>query len=904
MARRWLRLIVSIVALAHMVPLVSAQENTSIGGAPVAATPAAPALEPGATTIYRYGFEPEPNEEPDEWPPGWTRRRGPGFPGYLPISIQSESRSEGLFALRMQLDGGAAAMFSPPMPCSVLADYLFQGALRVEPLTHDRAFFSLSFIDEQKRILAQFTSEPRQQTDGWRKLRIGPCRAPSEQAKFVVVGLHVEPTADRHDITGRVEFDDLWLAQVPRVSIEMNDRLRLYAPEQEIVIRCRTMGDGARPQQATLTVLDAFGKRVDSPLVKLADETPVPLSKPKEQRSGPVMPITVVGPTWKTRFSRPGYYRLLVELTYADNQTQRGETAIAVLSPIGMPMRGEYGWTLTHGMNDLLPDDLVRLLRESGSSWVKLPIWVGEDRAKVERLVTLSKDLRSAGVDMVGVLAEPPDEVRQRLHLDRNDTAARFVRAPLNDWMPSLDLLLTRLSWQVRAWQVGHDRDVSLPAVTNLTGQIAGLKKHLDAVGDDVTLGVAWAWKQPDPASQAATNKNSEADAEPQLPWRFAVVSDAGFGAPEELSAALNDLKQVTIPRWVSLEPTARDGGDSAARIGDLVDRMSIAKQHGVSSIFLNTPIRPRGGVYTPDGTPGELFLPWRTTCRALSGAKYLGELTLPAGTRNRVFVRDSQVIVVLAAREPAQEELYLGRNVQQIDVWGQSTALPLESNRQNVATGPLPTFIVGADEAVTRFRLALQLDHPDLPSQFGVRHKTGMTLRNTFSAPVQGVLRIVAPVGWRVSPDRHELRLNVGQTAHLPFDWHIPLNGTTGKQQVRFEFDLTADRRVEFSAFAPIEIGQGDLQLFLTSRLTPSGELVIDQSVRNDSDDPLLLKCHLYVPAQRRIRAQVFTPARGESQYTYTIPDGRALIGQVMWVRAEEVNGQRVLSQKFTAQE
>jgi hypothetical protein len=895
MWRRLLLLIVSTAAIAPTVRIAPAAEKVA-KNEPVVAE----ALAPGATTIYRYGFEPEPNEEPDEWPPGWTRRRGTGFPGYLPITVQSESRSEGDFALRLQLDGGAAAVYSPPLPCSILADYVFQGAIRVEPLTHDRAFFSLSFIDDQRRVVAQFTSEQRQQTDGWRKLRIGPVRAPNEQAKYVVIGLHLEPIADRNDIKGRAEFDDLWLAQVPRVSIELNDRLRLFAPGQDVTIRCRTMGDGARPTSSALHVVDAFGQPVDAPLTKLEDDTPVPIKSEKKPLLGPVAPVTIIGPSWKTRLKQPGFYRLRVELTYADQQVQRGETTIAVLAQGGLPLRGEFGWSMTHGGNDLPPDDLVRLLRESCVSWVKLPVWVGEDRAQVESLVALSKDLRGVGIDLVGVLNEPPAPVQKLLHVEPGAPMARVLRSPLDSWVSSLDLLLTRLSWQVRAWQVGNDRDLSLPSVEDLPQRVAALKKHLDAVGDDVTMGVAWPWKVADPAPVALPQSTEQ----PQLPWRFAVVSDATLGSPEELSAALIEAKKSNVPRWVSLEPTARDGGDIAARISDLVERISVAKQHGVAGIFLNTPIRPRGGVYTPDGSPGELLLPWRTTARALAGAIYLGELTMPNGSRNRVFVRDGQVIIAFAGRDPARETLYLGRNVQQIDVWGNSTTPAIDGKRQIIETGELPIFVLGADEAVIRFRLGLQLAHSKLPSQFGVRHKTGVQITNTFSTPINGVMRIDAPDGWRVSPDRHELRLNPGQTVSVPFDWHIPLNGTTGKQDVQFDFDVTSDRRYEFSAFAPVEIGQGDLQMILQSRLSPEGDLIVDQTVRNESDTPLALKCHLYVPGQRRHRAQVFAPAHGESQFTYTIPDGQALIGELMWVRAEEISGDRVLSQKFVAKE
>jgi hypothetical protein len=46
------------------------------------------------------------------------------------------------------------------------------------------------------------------------------------------------------------------------------------------------------------------------------------------------------------------------------------------------------------------------------------------------------------------------------------------------------------------------------------------------------------------------------------------------------------------------------------------------------------------------DGTPAELFLPWRTTATAISGGEYLGQMQLPGGSINHVFVRDGEAIL------------------------------------------------------------------------------------------------------------------------------------------------------------------------------------------------------------------------------------------------------------------
>jgi hypothetical protein len=47
----------------------------------------------------------------------------------------------------------------------------------------------------------------------------------------------------------------------------------------------------------------------------------------------------------------------------------------------------------------------------------------------------------------------------------------------------------------------------------------------------------------------------------------------------------------------------------------------------------------------------------------------------------------------------------------------------------------------------------------------------------------------------------------------------------------------------------------------------------------------------------------QVLNQARGSDVQTYRLPNGRALIGQTLWLRAEEATGFRTLNYRFTAE-
>ena len=63
---------------------------------------------PDAVAVFSCNFGEQADRDYDEWPDGWTRKKGNGFPGYLPVKIVNDGAA-GERALRMQLDGGAAA---------------------------------------------------------------------------------------------------------------------------------------------------------------------------------------------------------------------------------------------------------------------------------------------------------------------------------------------------------------------------------------------------------------------------------------------------------------------------------------------------------------------------------------------------------------------------------------------------------------------------------------------------------------------------------------------------------------------------------------------------------------------------------------------------------------------------
>ena len=70
-----------------------------------------------------------------------------------------------------------------------------------------------------------------------------------------------------------------------------------------------------------------------------------------------------------------------------------------------------------------------------------------------------------------------------------------------------------------------------------------------------------------------------------------------------------------------------------------------------------------------------------------------------------------------------------------------------------------------------------------------------------------------------------------------------------------------------------------------------------------NHSGNNVDFKCLLYAQGQRRQRKQVFQLGDSQDTKIYYYPHGEDLLGTELWLRAEELDGPRVLNHRFTAE-
>jgi len=458
-------------------------------------------------------------------------------------------------------------------------------------------------------------------------------------------------------------------------------------------------------------------------------------------------------------------------------------------------------------------------------------------------------------------------------------------------WYPSLERIVLRLGPQVRWWQLGRDEDTSFVGYPDLMDKIVQVKTDLDRVGYGLNVGMAWNWQHPLPSV-----------APEKTPWRFVSLTAEPPLTARELATYLPIARREQVRRWVTLKPLERRDYRPEDRAVDLVQRMLAAKLHGAEGIFVSDPFHGEHGLMSDDGTPGDLFLPWRTTALVLAEAEPLESVRLPHGSPNHVFVRPTDAAMVAWNRTPTQETLYLGEEVRQIDLWGQEQQPPRTEAGSQLRLGPLPTFVTGMSRPLALWRRGCVLAKDRIPSVFNERQSNCFEFKNTFDQPVEGTVRLAVPQEWSVRPGWFTFRLMPGQTARQEFELCLPNDAVSGSHLLEAKFELAADRAYCFSVYRPIQVGLGEVRIEVVTRLNDRGELEVQQWTVNKGDSPVDFRCELFAPGRQRLSAQVAGLARSQDLKVYRFSKGRDLIGKTLWLQAHEAQGPQVLNYRFVA--
>jgi hypothetical protein len=862
----------------------------------LSATPSAPIDDraPDAVEVFHCGFEPSSDEDYDAWPDRWTRRRGPDYPTYLPVQISEESSPEGSYCLRTSLNGGAIAVASPAIEIGSIFSYVLEGYLKIQGLEHDVVYLSISFFDAHGQLVGSTDSEHFTTAGSWTKVRVGPLSAPSDKVQTAVIELHVEPH-EGADLHGSIWFDDIWLGRLPRIALSTNSMCNVYSADSAPPeVNCQVSGILERDPVMMFELLDCSSQSLSQKKHRLDGQ----VLAQKSSKASTLLGTTITknvgfagAARWSPPIKEPGYYRVRVTMSGSAGLILEREIALAILPQQAAPAHGEFGWSLPAGDRPLSLAALGQLLPQVGINWIKFPVWSrGSGNEQLDQTVAFAERLSRRGVEMVAVLDKAPPEIQSQLNEGPVLSAADVFSAAHEVWYPSLEPIMTRLSLQVKWWQLGLDDDVSFVGYPNLPKRIAEVKKQLRQFGQKIHLG--FGWQMINEPQQAGPDS-----------WDFTALAAKPQLTDAEIGAYLPAQKSGTTRRWLSIEPLPRAVYSMETRATDLIHRMIAGRIQGADAIFVSHPFDDQCGLMNADGSPSELFLPWRTTAAALAGSQYLGSLKMPSGSPNHVFARGSQVVVVVWNTTPTREAIYLGEEARQIDVWGRSMS-PASASEQTFEVGPLPTFIINSSEPIVRWNLGFAFAQPKMASLFGVTNENEFIVKNYFPQGVGGEIRLLTPDSWKTYPRITRFKLAAGEELHQPFSVVLPFDASAGRHDVRVEVIVNGERSCQFTIYRSLEVGLGDVELEVASRLNAQGELEVEQKFTNHTLEPVSFKCMLFAPERRRLVGQVIRLGQGTETKVYRFPNGQDLVGKTLFLRAEEINGQRILNQRFVAEE
>jgi len=892
------------------------------------ALPPKPARFPDAIKIYHCDFRDSFDRNHDRWPDRFARRLDARRPPYVKIEMVSDPQAMSGRCLSVRLNGGAAEVYTPRISVNSLFSYVLEGRITTRGLEHNRAYLTLRFYDEDGKLLETYASPSIGRTTDWKKFRLNPITPRSKRAQTAAIGLHVTP-GDLADIRGEVRFDDLWLGRLPRMELTSNSPHNVYEDPSQIRIWCHVSGIVERDPVIRFELIDASSRklatrrrRLEGKVIASTSDSAISLLKKEGQATWSEKAGYVGSAQWRPPISQPGFYRVRVAMQGPTGLIHQRTTTLAVVPGTSRPRGGIFGWALPQGDRELKLEDLVDLLGKVGVNWAKFPVWFDEKQPeRGDALARFAEQLAISQVHLVGVLDRPPRSMRDLFGEDGYDFAAGVFANP-KVWRPAIDPVISRLSMIVKWWQLGADGDTSVTIQPNREEIVKNVRAYMERFGQSVQIGLPSRWIYP-------------ASTDPDRPWDFvSLESDPPLtrdelihylrGEPEAVAgptgnAASAALQSVAgrrsepvatarpLARWVVLDPLPADRYSLDTRARDLVRRMLAAQMAGAKGVFISRPFDSKLGIMNERGEPGELLLPWRTTALMLAGATYHGDLELPGGSSNHVFLRGNEAVIVLWNETPTREEYFFGDNVRQVDIWGRSVRPEIKGGRQVIEVGPQPTFLVGANAQVARWRMAFQFDRQRIASRFGVLQSVRYELKNPFPDGVTAMIRFASPKAWQTHPRSGEpqhLKLAAGEKASRKLGIALGQFASSGEQAIRIDFLVRADQIYRFSVYRKLTVGLGEVEIELRSRWDRRRDVIIvEQFTTNNTDTPISMNCYLFATGRRRMRQQIFDLGRTREKTVFVMRRGHELVGHTLWLRAEQIDGDLVLYHQFQVQ-
>jgi len=869
--------------------------------------------------IYRCLFDKSIDIDNNGWPGYWTRKEGidngVSFPTHLALGITEFPNPHSNYVFRMNMEGGAAAVFSPKIPIRAGMSYTISTYVETNTLVFDEiSILALFYGDDSAKPIRTVESKKIRNTNGWQQLIVGPTIADMPNVKSISVGLLVMPT-DRQDFSAKVNFTAVEIRESPTISLEMANDNHLFFTTRDLGVRCQFRGIDPSQHSVLFMLEDHSGRVISQREFELmVGNHPAARFVITPQNAHEVIHGTA---TWQNLpVIYPGFYRIRVatpkgyvdtlrlppDQTYDDPLNATEPLTFVVMTPSSFYPGGDFGWTLDGWTLDDIKKSLPTL-SQSGLSRLKLPVWMSPDAPQQDApqqqndLLQLCSDLTEQQVHLIGLLNPVPESVLSAIPVQSQVNAASILGSDPRLWGDSLQPTLRTLSLHVKDWQWTSDTDQSLIDMffdSNGTMTSAGtdrfraFQKLFDQDQFSFGIGLTWNWYQDVPNEQFPF---------PNCFLNFPI--DASVTA-EDAASFFAEMPPVPFRRSVSIAPLPADDYPLDTRINNFVQSLVLLKAAGLDDICLTAPRDEQIGVLRRDGTPNELYLPWRTTATLLSGNRFLGSITLPNRSRNFLFERGGKCLMVIwndwaTPDMPTQESLYLGDGLGMIDIGGKHLVPEQIGNNQMIPVTQTPLYVTGMNIDVARFRLSMQTEVNTISAVPNQVHAIPFSYRNESVFPVTVQISPQGPRSgdWTISPPTQTVNLEPGIPGAGAFDLTLTPRGNTGRRLFQYNVRITGIDAPEFAVYDEMIVGNPDVYMEFVSRLKENEDIEVIQIFVNNSDNVYTYDCRLTVKDRPVLKSRVTRKGFGRDEHVYTIPRGKALIAAgvtEMMLRASSV--------------
>jgi hypothetical protein len=346
-------------------------------------------------------------------------------------------------------------------------------------------------------------------------------------------------------------------------------------------------------------------------------------------------------------------------------------------------------------------------------------------------------------------------------------------------------------------------------------------------------------------------------------------------------------------------------------QIRDLAQRVTYALAGGATRIDLPLPFTVHKQADRITDEPQELLLVIRTLIAELGGATYEGKLPNTSNVEAFLFDRNGQGVLVLWNRgsdDGGKKRLAinLGDHPMRVDLWGNATPIiQSETGTEDTVAldvGSLPFFLEDVDGSIAQMRASVALDKPLLESSFEP-HARHIHFVNPGHTTISGMLKLVGPDGWTLTPSVFTFALDPGETFNREVSIEFPYNSFAGPKTIQAQFQVQSEKNISFMVPITVSLGLSDVGM-QTLALRDKDDLVVQQMISNYGDKPVDYTAFAVYPGQTRQERLISHLGPGRTTlklYRFTnvklIPNAKVRSG------LRELEGTRILNDEVEIQ-